>query len=312
MEEHIKNPEKRIDDQNSKIDQKFEEMLKLMQVIRTEANKMRESSSSFGSTASISERSNPTTTLGMSPKLEFPKFSGTNPRIWVKKCCKYFSLCKIFDEQKVDLASLNMTDKAESWMMNYLFVRRIVVVDWNDFVVDLYARFKDSTGLDVVERFNRLQQQKSIEEYIDEFENLRSVMLMNNHVLPDSYILESFIGGLRPAVKPFVKAFKPVTIAHAMEYARLQEETLSSTVQTYRYNKQNYPTSKDGQNFSTLTNYKPPLLPTPQTKPNTSLISKIVPNSRNYRYIPADVRQEKIAKGLCYYCDQPYSREHKC
>lgn len=30
------------------------------------------------------------------------------------------------------------------------------------------------------------------------------------------------------------------------------------------------------------------------------------------KFSPADVRAEKIAKGLCYYCDAPYDRNHKC
>lgn len=34
------------------------------------------------------------------PKLEFPKFDGTNPRCWMKKCARYFDLCKIPAEQK--------------------------------------------------------------------------------------------------------------------------------------------------------------------------------------------------------------------
>ncbi|XP_021768532.1 uncharacterized protein LOC110732838 [Chenopodium quinoa] len=237
MEDQIKNLEKRIDDQISRFDQKIDEMLKMMQAMQAEkvsTPSSSEPSSPTYSNGSLS-RSNSTRTLGMNPKLEFPKFNGVNPRIWVKKCCKYFNLCKIADDQKVDLASLNMTDKAEHWVMNYVSIRRSVAVDWNDFVVDLYARFRDNSALDVVEQFNRLQQLGSIEDYIDEFEKLRSVMLMNNHILPDAYILESFVGGLKPAVKPFVKAFKPATIA-----------------------------------------------------------------------------QEKIAKGLCYYCDQPYTREHQC
>lgn len=32
----------------------------------------------------------------------------------------------------------------------------------------------------------------------------------------------------------------------------------------------------------------------------------------NFKHIPTDVRAEKITKGLCYYCDQPYDRIHKC
>lgn len=73
-----------------------------------------------------------------------------------------------------------MIDKAENWVMNYLSVTRAVVVDWNDFVADLYARFKDDSGMNVVEHFNRLQQMGSIEDYVDQFENLS--MMMNSHV----------------------------------------------------------------------------------------------------------------------------------
>ena len=49
--------------------------------------------------------------LGFMPKLEFPKFDGTNPNEWIRKTSKYFELCKISEEQKFDLASLYMVDK---------------------------------------------------------------------------------------------------------------------------------------------------------------------------------------------------------
>uniref|UniRef100_A0A803LHT3 Uncharacterized protein n=1 Tax=Chenopodium quinoa TaxID=63459 RepID=A0A803LHT3_CHEQI len=71
--------------------------------------------------------------LGYIPKHEFPKFEGTNPRMWIKKYCKYFTLCKVPDDQKVDLPSLNMVDKAKSWVYSYLSTRS--AVDWNDFVL---------------------------------------------------------------------------------------------------------------------------------------------------------------------------------
>lgn len=35
-------------------------------------------------------------------------------------------------------------------------------------------------------------------------------------------------------------------------------------------------------------------------------------NQRNPRFILADVRAKKIAKGLCYYCDKPFERGNKC
>lgn len=65
-----------------------------------------------------------------------------------------------------------------------------------------------------------------LESYIDEFEHLRSLVLQHNHFLPDSYFLESFIGGLKSTVKPFVRAYKPQTVTAAIEYARCQEESI--------------------------------------------------------------------------------------
>ncbi|XP_056690117.1 uncharacterized protein [Spinacia oleracea] len=292
MEDQLRNLEKKIEEQNEKLedqnkrmDQKFEELLKVMQSFK-DANESH-------SSGSHNERNANHITLGMNPKLSFPKFDGSNPRIWVKKCCKYFDLCKIAQDQRVDLASLNMIEKAEGWVMNYLSVRKHMMVEWNDFVVDLYARFRDNSALNVVETFNKLHQVSTLEEYIDEFENLRSIMLMNNHVLPDAYMLESFIGGLKPAVKPFVKAFKPATIAEAIDLARLQEENLEAVspkpYKTPMYN------PKPLQSVPLLPNPKPPLLPTPTNKPNTSLALTKYPQqrTRNFKYIPADVRNHK-------------------
>lgn len=60
------------------------------------------------------------------------------------------------------------------WVSNYLVIKKHV--EWSEFVIDLIARFKDDIGLSVVDQFNKLQQLGSIEEDIDEFDNLRSLM----------------------------------------------------------------------------------------------------------------------------------------
>ena len=62
---------------------------------------------------------------------------------------------------------------------------------------------------------------------------------------------------------------------------------------------------------STQLQKQPPLLPTPQPKTLTITYPSSKP-SKPLKYIPADVRAEKISKGLCYYCDAPYDRNHKC
>ncbi|XP_056698640.1 uncharacterized protein [Spinacia oleracea] len=219
---------------------------------------------------------------------------------------------------KVDLASLNMLDKAEKWVTSYLTSRRNV--DWGKFCLDLMARFRDNRGSSTVEKFNKLKQSDSIDSYLDEFEDLRSDVLNTHHNLSEEYLLDSFIGGLDPIVKPFVKAFKPNSISEAVEFARLQEEqTLACSQKQVKptYFSQTSKPTNYSQNTKAIQAVpvsvnRPALLPTPNIKPQLPS-NKFQPKfARNFRHIPADVRAEKIAKGLCYYCDQHYDRNHKC
>ena len=64
--------------------------------------------------------------LHFNPKVVFLTFDGSNAHNWIKKCVKYFSLCKISEDQKVDLAAMYMVGKAEVWFSNYTMTRRNV------------------------------------------------------------------------------------------------------------------------------------------------------------------------------------------
>lgn len=79
-----------------------------------------------------------------------------------------------------------MVDKAETWVTSYLVVRKFV--KWEYFIIDLIERFRDDGASEIVEQFNKLQQNWQLEDYIDEFESVRSLMLQHNHVLPNLYI----------------------------------------------------------------------------------------------------------------------------
>ena len=56
----------------------------------------------------------------------------------------------------------------------------------------------------MAEDFNRLQQTGTLEEYLVRFEELKALLLVRNPTMPESYFLESFIGGLQPVIKSFV------------------------------------------------------------------------------------------------------------
>jgi len=70
-------------------------------------------------------------------KIEFPCFDGSDPKGWIKKCTCYFTLCKIMEEQKVDLATLHLRGQAEIWFNSYILGRRNLT--WEEFIFDLCA-----------------------------------------------------------------------------------------------------------------------------------------------------------------------------
>jgi len=120
----------------------------------------------------------------------------------------------------------------------------------------------------------------------------------------------------KPAIKPLVGAFKPHTLDLAIEQARFKEEHVQALKippdRNFRPNLNN-PNSE-------------PLLPTPTygfqipqnfqpRAPQNNLTLSKFPNqnfSKRTRFIPAAERAGKMAKGLCFLCDQPYERGHKC
>ena len=50
------------------------------------------------------------------PQLDFPKFSGTSPKFWIKQCDTYFDLYEVPPENWVKLATINFTGTATFWM----------------------------------------------------------------------------------------------------------------------------------------------------------------------------------------------------
>ena len=93
-------------------------------------------------------------------------------------------------------------------------------MSWEEFIVDVCTRFRDDLEGKVVEDFNRLRQIGTLNEYLARFEELKSLLLVRNSNMLESYILESFIGGLKSTIKPLVRAFKPLTLDLAIQQAR--------------------------------------------------------------------------------------------
>lgn len=65
------------------------------------------------------------------PKLDFPKFFGENPRLWLDRCRTYFDMYRVPVSQWVATATLFMDGHAALWLQAYK--RQNVISGWDVF-----------------------------------------------------------------------------------------------------------------------------------------------------------------------------------
>ncbi|XP_038999500.1 uncharacterized protein LOC120125070 [Hibiscus syriacus] len=167
------------------------------------------------------ESSNMSGVMWQRQKIELSIFEGLNPRGWLQKCLKYFSLCNIAYEQRVEVATMYLAGKAEVWFDGYIMQKHHVT--WHEFEADLCHRFSDKIFVDIVEEFTKLVQKGTVEEYQDKFEELQPHMLLQNPTLGEEFFVSLFVSGLREDIKHRVKVLEPKSLSEACRQAKLYE-----------------------------------------------------------------------------------------
>ncbi|KAF9623238.1 hypothetical protein IFM89_000727 [Coptis chinensis] len=109
------------------------------------------------------------------PRAEFPRFNGEEPRVWVKKCQRFFTVNPIAEDQKVLFDSLYFEGKVETWFQS--FYETYEGITWDDFTKTICGRFSDEGYENVVGEFNKLQQMGSVASYQEKFEELMPLIL---------------------------------------------------------------------------------------------------------------------------------------
>ncbi|KAK6135833.1 hypothetical protein DH2020_030441 [Rehmannia glutinosa] len=161
------------------------------------------------------------------PKFDFLKFSGENPRLWLRKCNKYFIYHALSDFEKIVTAGMNIDGMADHWYLEYIKGKENM--SWDKFTSMVLDRFLNEEGSHVIGQFNKLRQEGTVQDYILEFEELRAFMLDRvNKTHSEEYFMESFISGLKTEIREMLELLKPQNLMDAMKLARKQESRLTS------------------------------------------------------------------------------------
>ena len=93
-------------------------------------------------------------------------------------------------------------------------------------------RFGEGDPEEAIEEFNKLMQTGSVSEYLERFEQLKSIVMVTLPGQPDSYYKSCFLSGLKEEIVNMVRMTRPLTLADTIETAKLQEKNLEALRKT--------------------------------------------------------------------------------
>jgi hypothetical protein len=233
-------------------------------------------------------------------KIDFPKFDGKKMKEWLYKCDQFFALDATPDDSRVRLASIHLEGHALQWHVNYMKSKFNTYPSWTEYVIDVTQRFGEVFE-DPLAELIHVKQTGSVQEYIDAFE-LASTQV---NLFPEQS-LSIFLARLENTTQMHVRMFHPTSVIHAGRLAKFHEASkLSSNSQKFQNKTNSFTYNK------TAISPPKPLLSTPVLNTNlTPSTNKSSIQKPTRIYSPAEMSERK-AKGLCMYCDEPYTPGHQ-
>jgi len=148
--------------------------------------------------------------ISPTPKLDFPRFDGQNPRLWKDRCELYFEVYNVSDALKPCFAALNFDKVAATWLQTHEVKGR--VSSWEELHTAVCARFdKDQYQLHL-RQLDMLKQTTSVDDYYAKFEQLAHGILLYNHAYDDVYFVTRFLGGLKEEIRAPIPFHQPQTL----------------------------------------------------------------------------------------------------
>ncbi|XP_074343112.1 uncharacterized protein LOC141680927 [Apium graveolens] len=237
----------------------------------------------------------------INPKIEFPKFDGSDPKGWVIRSEQYFEFIPVDDIRKMKLAGLHFEGKASIWFRYYQASKG--VVNWKLFIADVIARFENPDGMDVQELFNKLKQTSTVADYEDRFEELRAMVLHKNRGFTEEYFVSSFLSGLKDHIKASVRMFRPHSLVDAVFLAKQEESKTSRPQLTFKTNATNSSTAIQAKHETRT-------LPSGYSSAFVKPVAKGITKSRST--LTSKEILERREKGQCFHCDDPYHPGQNC
>ncbi|KAF7818664.1 Transposon Ty3-G Gag-Pol polyprotein [Senna tora] len=263
--------------------------------------------------------------FGRTMKVELPHFDGSDAEDWIFKVEEFFQIYNTPMDQRIRLASLHMKGAAYAWYK--WIVQNSLVQSWDEFLKALLLRFGTELYDDPRVALKQLRQTSSVAEYQAKFEELSTKVTG----LSEQWIISMFVAGLTDQLRCEVMLAQPTSYYQTVSMAKLHEQKQLTMQQSWRSFGSRQSFTSVGRSTQAV-----PQLQNSNMKAgsasNTGQKGVSIPSSSNaivnyasnngtavnssttpaFKRLSAAELKSRREKGLCYYCDEKYSLNHKC
>jgi hypothetical protein len=244
------------------------------------------------------------------PQFSFPKFDGSNPKLWIKNCETFFDIYVVPEHRWVKLGTMNFTGSAQLWLQTLPAYAHDMT--WKDLGVAISNRFDKDERDHLYCRFFHLKQVTTVTEYIEHFSDIVHHLLIHNPNMEASIITNRFIDGLRDDIKAVVIVHRPPDLDTASSIALLQEEVTTCPskkdfrrAESSNYNKKNMVENGRNSMPSTPIHTRAAVQANEDRRINDPIKPKL-PDALS------ELKSYWRAKGLCFKCGEKWGPSHKC
>ncbi|XP_010412881.1 PREDICTED: uncharacterized protein LOC104699246 [Camelina sativa] len=236
-----------------------------------------------------------------------PIFDGAGIYGWVARVERFFRIGGYNDEEKLALVSVSLSGEALSWYNWVVNTRQFG--SWVQFKSSLMLRFGNLKIRGPSQSLFCIKQKGSLADYIQRFEDLSSQV----SGLDEQKLEGIFLNGLTQEMQELVHMQKPRNLDEMVAEARAIESSIMRRVvkkELMLANKENLGSDHKGNSVYNTNTWKMKTVTTDPVINNEKQVGRV--EQRPRRHNTNAELDEKRKKGICFKCDDPWSRDYKC
>jgi hypothetical protein len=232
-------------------------------------------------------------------KLSFLTFDGKDdPLGWLNKCEQFFRGQQTRPVDQVWLASYHLIGTAQQWYL--VLESELGRPPWAEFRSLCQQRFGPPLSTNHLADLARLPFTSTVDKYMEAFQ----ARAAHAGTLSPLQKAQLFTGGLPDHIRVDVELHEPQNLQHAMLLARAYERRNAPALLAL-------PAPPQPARCHASALPAPTATATAAGTASLAASSSSTP-SRPFKCLTPDEMAERRKQGLCYNCDEPYVRGHKC